>query len=104
MSHEDQGTGFDPGAAGHELQGRAAKPKRKPVRKPKAAAAEPPDEFAGLTARDCCTGCNEKKCVITSAPFCGHPYKASHPGAEPNVQRRIAAAKKALAHQKIEAA
>jgi hypothetical protein len=28
MSHEDAGTGFDPGAAGHELQGRASGPEK----------------------------------------------------------------------------
>jgi FkbM family methyltransferase len=27
MTHEDQGAGYDPGAAGHELQGRASKPR-----------------------------------------------------------------------------
>lgn len=101
MSHEDQGTGFDPGAAGHERQGRASKPKRRaPAPKAKTAA----DEFAGMTVRDCCADCNAKRCVITGSGFCGHPFKASHPGAEPAVQARIARAKKRLAHQKIDAA
>lgn len=71
------------------------------------AVAKPPkqaDEFAGITARDCCVDCNEKRCVITGMNVCGHPLKASHPGAEPKVIARIARAKKMLAHQKIEAA
>lgn len=62
---------------------------------------KPDDEFKGLTMRDCCADCGEKRCVITWTPFCGHPFKSSHPGAEPKVQARIAKAKKLLAHQKI---
>lgn len=64
----------------------------------------PDDEFKGMTLRDCCVDCNEKRCVITAAPVCGHPFKSSHPGAEPKVQARITKAKKILAHQKIGAA
>lgn len=62
---------------------------------------KPDDEFMGMTLRDCCVGCNEKRCLITGSPFCGHPFKSSHPSADPKVQARIAKAKKLLAHQKI---
>lgn len=103
MSHETQGTGYDPGAAGHELQGRESKPKRKPARRAKPAAAKAPDEFAGLTPHDCCVDCTANKCVISGMNVCGHPYKTSHPGADPKLFARIARAKKVLAHQKVEA-
>ena len=76
------------------------KPAKRRAAPPKQAA---PDEFAGLTARDCCEGCSEKRCVITQTAFCGHPFKSSHSGAAPAVFARIARAKKRLAHQKIEA-
>jgi len=80
-----------------------AKPKRKIARKAKAApAAEKPAEFAGMTARDCCDACNANRCVITGKGVCGHPFKASHTGAEPAVLARISRAKKVLAHQKID--
>jgi hypothetical protein len=80
-------------------------PKRKYTRKAKhVAAPKQVDEMDGLTARECCLACNEKRCVITGSNICGHPLKASHPGADRKVMERIAKAKKILAHQKIEAA
>ncbi len=76
----------------------------KPKRAQKRRAAAPPakaDEFAGMTATDCCAACNENRCVITGINACGHPYKASHPTLGPQVQAKITRAKKRLRHQKI---
>lgn len=61
-------------------------------------------EFEGITARDCCAGCNAKRCVITGNQFCGHPFKSSHPGAGDKVKANIARAKKIIGVQKASAA
>lgn len=61
-----------------------------------------PDEFAGITASECCAACTKDRCVIVEAPICGHPYKGSHPRATPRQTERIERARKIIAHQKVE--
>jgi len=84
-----------------------AKPRRKPVRRKAAAAPKPelPSELAGLTPTDCCDGCNDKRCAISGSPVCAHPFKGglqSSMMGDPAAMKRHGAAKKALAHLKIE--
>lgn len=62
------------------------------------------DKFEGVTAKDCCNACTDKRCAITENQFCGHPFKSSHPGAGAKVKERIAAVKKIIAMQKAAAA
>ncbi len=52
---------------------RAERQAAKPAAAPEYKVAAP--EFAGLTATECCDGCNETKCVISGKPYCAHPLK-----------------------------
>lgn len=69
-----------------------------------------PDEFAGLSAKDCCESCYASKgerCAITHRALCGHPLKGGLQQPDqmrPDTVERFARAKKILAHAKIEAA
>lgn len=73
-------------------------------------AASVPNEFEGMTAKDCCDSCyasNGACCAITHRPVCGHPLKGGLQ--QPDQMRadtvaRYQRAKKILAHAKIEAA
>lgn len=83
----------------------AAKPKRKRAHKAAAPPPKAPSIFAGLTATDCCDGCNEKKCVISGMNVCAHPMKGGLQSAmlsNPEVMKRHGAAKRMLAHAKID--
>lgn len=56
----------------------APKKKRKAAKKRAAAVAAPKSVagiYAGMTVKDCCTGCNERACVISGKPYCAHPRK-----------------------------
>lgn len=61
------------------------------------------DEFAGLTSSNCCSACRKGHCTITESPFCGHPYKSAYGLGGPVITQRIARARKAIEHQKIDA-
>jgi hypothetical protein len=73
---------------------RAAKPVAKPV----------DGIYAGLTVKECCTACNEKGCVISGKPYCGHPRKGGLHAAEQQdagAMQRRRDAEKALGKQKL---
>lgn len=73
-------------------------------------AASVPNEFEGISAKDCCDSCYTSKgarCAITHRGLCGHPMKGGLQ--QPDQMRldtvaRYQRAKKILAHAKIEAA
>lgn len=73
-------------------------------------AASVPNEFEGISAKDCCDSCFASKgerCAITHRGLCGHPMKG---GLQQSDQMNAATvarymkAKKILAHAKIEVA
>lgn len=89
----------------------APKPRAKPVKKAKAKralAAKPfvaPDEFAGMTATECCDACFEKGECIISGSICVHPNKGGLQAAlmrNPSVLAKFQRAKKALEHQIVD--
>lgn len=69
-----------------------------------------PNEFEGITAKDCCDSCyasNGNKCAITHRGVCGHPLKGGLQPPDqmrPDTIARYQKTKKILAHAKIEAA
>jgi hypothetical protein len=82
-----------------------AKTRRKAARKEKTAAAAKPNPFEGLTPADCCNGCSPERCVISGMNVCAHPYKGGLQSAlqsKPDVLKRHRAARRFLAHAKIE--
>ena len=87
-----------------EAPARAKKPVKKAKRK-SVAEAKPivGGEFAGVSAHQCCSGCTPARCVITTIALCGHPYKANLHNAGPKTKAKIAAVKKLLKHQMIDA-
>lgn len=53
------------------------KAKKKVAPAPKPAAGS---KFAGMSVKDCCSGCNANACVISGKPYCAHPRKGGlHP-------------------------
>jgi len=60
-------------------------------------------EYAGISAHQCCAGCNAERCVITTVGVCGHPYKANLHNAGPKTKARVLQVKKLLKHQMIDA-
>lgn len=68
-----------------------------------------PNEFEGISAKDCCDSCYASKgqrCAITHDAICGHPLKGgiqSRDMMKADVVDRFQKAKKILAHAKIEA-
>jgi hypothetical protein len=57
-----------------------AKKKAKVKKKATAPRAKADDKFAGMTVKDCCSGCNANACVISGKPYCAHPRKGGlHP-------------------------
>ena len=95
----------------------AKKPKRKYVRraraavaKPKAVAAPKDSPYAGMTETECPTACTLERCVITHMNICAHPLKG---GLQPMLQvgpdgegrlRRESEAKRILAGRKLDVA
>lgn len=69
-----------------------------------------PNEFEGISAKDCCDSCYASKgerCAITHRGLCGHPMKGGLQQPDqmrPDTVARYQRAKKILAHAKIEAA
>lgn len=64
-----------------------------------------PEEFAGMTANECCSACKVDRCVISETNICTHPYKSPiQPAmmANAKILARYQRAKTALAHQKID--
>jgi hypothetical protein len=66
------------------------------------------DEFAGLTATECCTDCRRDRCVISGVGVCAHPGKTGLQAVHSNPPDRAAVerferAKTALAHQQVAA-
>lgn len=91
----------------------APKPKRKYTRKAKPAAKAKSSvpavplkaEFAGMTATECCTACDSKRCVITGIGICGHPMKGGLQAPmmlKADVVDRYNRARKVLAHVRID--
>jgi hypothetical protein len=61
------------------------------------------DEFAGMTATDCCTDCAADCCVISGTNVCSHPLKGGQiPPNDSAAFARFLRAKKALSHLKID--
>lgn len=84
-----------------------AKPKAKRRKKKQAAAVRPlaaVDEYAGVTSKTCCDGCNAERCVISGTPFCHHPLKTSHPTATTDIVARVVAVRNILKHQQVDKA
>ena len=67
-----------------------------------------PNEFEGMTAKDCCDSCYAAKgerCAITHRAICGHPMKGGlqqHDQMRSDTVERYNRAKKMLAHAKID--
>jgi len=84
------------------------KRKHRPARK-RAAPAKPqlPDEFAGLTDKQCPTACRLGYCVFSNYGVCSHPRKGGQQGPDmqnPETFARFERAKKVLGHKKVDAA
>lgn len=71
MGYEDQGSGFDPGAAGHELQGRAKGPEK---------SREVAPAVAGVMAA----------LKAAAAKFCEYEIEAQRIGGNPAADRQMA--------------
>jgi len=83
----------------------AERERRKPSRPQQFELEGHPEEFYGLTDRECCRKCLPHKCVITGVGICAHPYKGGLQGAltlKADVVDRFTNAKKYLAHQKVD--
>lgn len=87
------------------------KPKPKAKRRPKhrrtaqkVVAFQAPEEFAGMTATECCSGCHKDRCVISEAAVCAHPHKGGQMpnNADPKAVARFRRAVKVLEHQHID--
>lgn len=96
---------------GTETGGEPARKPRKYKRRTKRAAVARPlptsSEFPGLSARECCSGCGPKGCIISAggSGVCSHPNKGGVRGTDmsvPDVVARGARAAKLLKHQKID--
>lgn len=79
------------------------KPKRKYGKRVRAKVEKqkPASEFAGMTDKECCADCSEKKCVISGIGHCIHPNKGGLPASmqmNREVTARYARAKKELSH------
>jgi uncharacterized protein CbrC (UPF0167 family) len=94
----------------------AAAPK-KPVKKAKKkrafprmrieekAATKVPSQFSGISANECCDGCNKDGCVISGSFYCAHPMKGGLQAEQmndPEALKRFARAKAALKDQMID--
>ena len=91
-------------------------PKKKVVKKAKkkrafprarieAAAPKVPSQFAGISANECCDGCNKDGCVISGSFYCAHPMKGGLQAEQmndPEALKRFARAKAALKDQMID--
>ena len=92
-------------------------PKKKTVKKAKKrrpfkhtrieekAAPKVPSQFAGISANECCDGCNKDGCVISGSFYCAHPMKGGLQNTEmndPEALKRFARAKAALKDQMID--
>jgi predicted metal-binding protein len=63
------------------------------------------NEFAGMTAADCCDACKETNCIITGIAICGHPMKGALQARlmmNREVVARYKRAKQVLAHAKLD--
>ena len=62
-----------------------------------------PNQPAGITKKDCPTGCTAEQCVISKRPFCFHPFKGgmSFAFSDPAVRSAYAEACAALGVQNI---
>lgn len=83
-------------------------PKKRKAAKKRAAAKPAPKAadgiYAGLTVKECCAACNEKGCVISGKPYCGHPRKGGLHAAEQqdgSAMQRRRDAEKVLGKQKL---
>ena len=94
-----------------------AKEKKKPGRKPGKKRAFPrariegkatalaPAPFDGISANECCDGCNADKCEISGSFYCAHPFKGGLQAAQmndPEALRRFNRAKAVLKNQMID--
>lgn len=84
------------------------KKKRKAAKKRRTPAAQPEKKadgiYTGLSVKDCCNACNEKGCVISGKPYCGHPRKGGLHAAEQQdngAMQRRRDAEKVLGKQKL---
>jgi hypothetical protein len=62
--------------------------------------------FAGLSRRECCTGCTPERCILSEAAQCIHPAKGgmqAHHTRDPALVRRFDAAQELLrgSHAKV---
>ena len=87
-----------------------AEPKKKrgrPARRPARTVIpfKAPDEFAGMTATECCIACKPDRCVISGMNVCAHPNKGGLQSSlmqKADAMERYTRARKVLAHQKID--
>lgn len=57
------------------------------------------DNFAGLTAQECCKACTAERCIISGINVCSHPAKGGLQGAlmaQPDTLKRYQAAQAKL--------
>jgi hypothetical protein len=69
------------------------------------AAVKAPSQFAGISANECCDGCNKDGCVISGDFYCAHPMKGGLQAEQmndPAALKRFARAKAALKNQMID--
>jgi hypothetical protein len=91
-------------------------PKKKTVKKARkkrpfprarieAAAPKVVQQFAGISANECCDACNKDNCVISQSFYCAHPMKGGLQAAQmndPEALRRFNRAKATLKDQMID--
>lgn len=99
-----------PKAAPKRRKTRKAAARRAAPRQPKAAAPHPAstEEFPGMTGTECSFECTPEHCCISGSNFCGHPNKGggTQPALlrNPDAVRRYNAARRQLAHAKVDRA
>lgn len=59
-------------------------------------------QFAGITAKDCPSGCTAGRCVISTVGVCAHPYKSAVNGFGPVTMANREKARKLIKHQMVD--
>lgn len=76
--------------------------KRKAAKRAKPVATVATGEFAGITAKDCPSGCTAGRCVISTVGVCAHPYKSATNGFGPVTLGNRDKARKLIKHQVVD--
>jgi hypothetical protein len=84
---------------------KARKKRAFPRARIEAAAPKVTSQFSGISANECCDGCNKDGCVISGSFYCAHPMKGSLQAEQmndPEALKRFSRAKGALKDQMID--